>query len=77
MKHAIAALSLLLVTSGVAFAEDKPGDAAKAAAPAAKEAVKKPMTKQEKYKACSKEASAQKLKGADRKTFMSSCTKKS
>jgi precorrin-2 methylase len=42
---------------------------AAAAAPAAK------MTQQEKMKSCSTDAKDKKLKGADRKTFMSTCLK--
>jgi len=43
--------------------------AAAAPAPAAK------MTQQEKMKSCSTDAKDKKLKGADRKTFMSTCLK--
>jgi psiF repeat len=35
----------------------------------------KPMTQQEKMTACNKAASAKRLKGDDRKTFMSECLK--
>ncbi|GAA0721141.1 PsiF family protein [Dokdonella soli] len=56
------------------------GSSAAAAAPAAKPAAaEKPATakttQQEKMKACSTDAKEKKLKGADRKTFMSTCLK--
>jgi hypothetical protein len=49
--------------------------ASTAAAPAAASAAK-PMTQQDKMKACNADASSKNLKGDDRKKFMSDCLKK-
>jgi hypothetical protein len=55
----------------------KGGSTAAAAAPAhaAATAPTAKQTQQEKMKACNADATAKALKGADRKTFMSSCLK--
>lgn len=59
-------------------ADEKKADAAKTA-PKADEKKKEPTAKQkaqqDKMKACSKEASDKKLKGDERKNFMSTCMK--
>jgi len=80
MKKMIAAICFMMATSPVALAQDKAKDAEKKAAPAAEKSAKKePSAKQkaqqEKMKACSKNASDKKLKGDERKTFMSGCMK--
>ena len=80
MKKLIAALCFMMATSPVALAQDKAKDAGKKAAPAAEKSVKKePSEKQkaqqEKMKACSKDAGDKKLKGDERKKFMSGCMK--
>lgn len=87
MKKLIAVICFMLATSPLALAQDKGKDAAKKAAPAAekstqgaekqakakKEPSEKQKAQQEKMKSCSKEASDKKLKGDERKTFMSGC----
>jgi len=80
MKKMIAAICFVMATSPVALAQDKAKDAGMKAAPAAEKSAKKaPSEKQkaqqEKMKACSKQASDKKLKGDERKTFMSGCMK--
>lgn len=80
MKKLIAALCFIMAASPVALAQDKAKDVGKKAAPAAEKSAKKePSEKQkaqqDKMKACSKEASDKKLKGDERKTFMSGCMK--
>lgn len=80
MKKLITAICLMLATSPLALAQDKAADAGKKATPAAEKSAKKePSAKQkaqqEKMKTCSKEASGQKLKGDERKKFMSGCMK--
>jgi ribosomal protein L12E/L44/L45/RPP1/RPP2 len=80
MKKLIAAICFTLAAAPLALAQDKATDAAKKAAPAAEKSAKKePSAKQkaqqEKMKACSKEASGKKLKGDERKKFMSGCMK--
>ena len=78
MKHLIAALSFLLVTSGAVLAAEKLPDAAKQAAPAATESVQAAapkLTAKELKRKCYKEARAQKLKGDEHKAFMSTCMK--
>lgn len=49
--------------------------AAAASAPMAAATPEKKMTQQEKMKACNKDAGEKKLKGDDRKKFMSGCLK--
>lgn len=80
MKKLIAAICFMLATSPLALAQDKATDAGKKAAPAAEKSAKKePSEKQkaqqEKMKACGKEAGDKKLKGDERKKFMSGCMK--
>jgi psiF repeat len=87
MKKLIAVICFMLATSPLALAQDKGKVDATKAAPAAetstkaapkpakakKEPTEKQKAQQEKMKSCSKEASAKKLKGDERKTFMSGC----
>jgi len=82
MKKLIGAICFVLAASplALALAQDKATDAGKKAAPAAAKSAKKEPTakqkaQQEKMKACSKEASGKKLKGDERKKFMSGCMK--
>lgn len=80
MKKLIATLCFMMATSPVALAQDKAKDAGTKAAPAAEKSAKKePSEKQkaqqERMKACSKDASDKKLKGDERKKFMSGCMK--
>ena len=89
MKKLFAIVCFMLATSPVALAQDKgkgdamkaPPAAEKAAKPAEKsgKAKKEPSEKQkaqqEKMKSCSKDASDKKLKGDERKKFMSGCMK--
>ncbi len=80
MKKMIAAICFMMATSPVALAQDKAKDAEKKAAPAAEKSTKKQpsakqIAQQEKMKACSKNAKDKKLKGDERKTFMSGCMK--
>jgi psiF repeat len=64
MKKFVAAVLLSIpFIAGNAFAQDAPAKAAKPA-------------KQTKLGTCSKEAKAQGLKGAERKAYIKSCTKK-
>lgn len=63
MKTLIAALALGLALSPAAFAQEKNAPSA---------AQKK---QQARMKACNKQATEKKLKGAERKSFMSSCLK--
>jgi hypothetical protein len=85
MRKLIAVICFMLATSPLALAQDKGKDDTKKAAPVAeksakaagKSAKKEPSEKQkaqqEKMKSCSKEASGKKLKGDERKKFMSGC----
>jgi hypothetical protein len=78
MKHLITALSLLLATSGAAFAAEKASDAAKNPAPAAMESAKDAapkLSEKDMKRKCNKEARAQKLKGDEHKAFMKTCLK--
>ncbi len=80
MRKLIAVICFTLATSPLALAQDKTTDAGKKAGPVAEKSAKKePSAKQkaqqEKMKACSKEASGKKLKGDERKKFMSGCMK--
>jgi hypothetical protein len=89
MRRVIAALCFALATAPVAMAQAPAGDAGKKPARAAAEkparaAAEKPLKRepterqkaqQAKMNACSKEASAKKLKGDERKAFMSQCMK--
>lgn len=80
MKKLIAALCFMMAASPVALAQDKAKDAGKKAPPAVEKSAKKePSEKQkaqqEKMKACSKDAGDKKLKGDERKKFMSGCMK--
>ena len=80
MKKLIAVICFMLATSPLALAQDKSKDATKKAAPVAeksakakKEPTEKQKAQQEKMRSCSKDASDKKLKGDDRKKFMSGC----
>lgn len=80
MKKLIAAICFMMATSPVALAQDKAKDTANKAAPASEKSAKKEPTEkqkaqQAKMKSCSKEASDKKLKGDERKSFMSGCMK--
>lgn len=82
MKKLMAALCcFMLVASPLAVGQDKPKtDEKKTATAAKKEAPKKEPTEkqkaqQQKMKDCSKQASDKKLKGDERKKFMSTCMK--
>jgi len=72
MSKLIAALAAGLFCVSVAQAQDKK-PMEKPAAPAA---AKKLTPQQSKMRACNKEAREKKLKGAERKKFMSGCLKK-
>ncbi len=71
MSKLIAALAAGLFCVSVAQAQDKK-PAEKPAAPAA---VKKLTPQQSKMSACNKDAKVKKLKGEERKKFMSACLK--
>ena len=73
-----AAMSACLKGGAAAPAAAAPAAAAPAAAPmaAAAPAAAAPTTQQDKMKSCNADAGKQKLKGAARKSFMSSCVKK-
>jgi hypothetical protein len=76
MKKLIAVICFMLATSPLALAQDKGTADATKAAPAT--TAKKPPTEkqkaqQDKMKSCSKDASDKKLKGDERKKFMSGC----
>ena len=80
MKKLIAVICFMLATSPLALAQDKGNADAMKAAPVAeksakakKEPTEKQKAQQEKMKSCSKEASGKKLKGDERKKFMSGC----
>lgn len=86
MKKLIATLCFMFAVSPFALAQDKAKDAEKKAATAAeksakpeappkKEPTEKQKAQQEKMKNCSREASEKKLKGDERKKFMSECMK--
>ena len=88
MKKLMAVICFMLATSPLALAQDKgKGDMKKAPQAAEKskagekpgQAKKAPSEKQkaqqEKMRSCSKEASDKKLKGDERKKFMSDCMK--
>lgn len=89
MKKLIAVICFMLAASPLALAQDKAkGDATKAApvaekstkdaakpAKAKKEPSEKQKAQQAKMKSCSKDASDKKLKGDERKKFMSECLK--
>ena len=86
MRKLIAVICFMLATSPLALAQDKGKGDAKKAPPAAekskagerpgkakKEPSEKQKAQQEKMRSCSKEASDKKLKGDERKKFMSGC----
>ena len=78
MKQLITALSLLLATSGAAFAAEKASEAAKTPAPAAMDAAKDAapkLSEKDLKRKCNKEARSQKLKGDAHKEFMKTCMK--
>lgn len=80
MKKLIAVICFMLATSPLALAQDKSKGDAKTAAPTAEKSAKakkepseKQKAQQEKMRSCSKDASDKKLKGDERKKFMSGC----
>lgn len=80
MKKLIAVICFMLATSPLALAQDKGKDDVKKAAPAAEKSTKakkepseKQKAQQEKMRSCAKEAGDKKLKGDERKKFMSGC----
>ena len=77
MKKLAAAICFMFALSPLALAQDKgKGDekkAAVAAAKAKKEPSEKQKAQQEKMKSCSNQANDKKLKGDERKKFMSGC----
>lgn len=87
MKKLIAVICFMLATSPLALAQDKgkvdenkvapavekPVKSAEKSVKAKKEPSEKQKAQQEKMKSCSKEASGNKLKGDERKKFMSGC----
>jgi hypothetical protein len=85
MKHWLAVLACVVMAAAApALAQDKAKADEKKAAPAAsapkadekkKAPTEKQKAQQDKMKACSKEASDKKLKGDERKKFMSTCMK--
>lgn len=80
MKQLITAICLMFALSPFALAQDKGKMDDKKAAPAEKmkkEPSAKQKAQQDKMKSCAKSASDQKLKGDERKKFMSGCMKKS
>ena len=79
MKKLISAVCFMFALSPIAYAADKATTDDKNAAPAAEKAKKEPTAKQaaqqDKMKTCNKDAGDKKLKGDDRKKFMSECLK--
>ena len=79
MKKLIAAFCFMFALSPLALAQDKPKTDTTKAAPAAEKPKKEPTAKQKaqqvKMKACNKDAGDKKLKGDERKKFMSGCLK--
>jgi len=90
MKKLITAICFMFALSPLALAQDKAKADEKKAAPAAatadgkkaapaakgkKEPTEKQMAQRAKLKSCSKDATDKKLKGDERKKFMSNCMK--
>jgi len=81
MKKLIAAICFVALAAPGAFAQDKSKSADKKAPPAAEKRVAKSgasakqKAQQQKMKSCNKQAGEKKLKGSDRKKFMSACLK--
>jgi Flp pilus assembly protein TadG len=80
MKKLIAAVCFVFAVSPFALAQDKAKSAEKKAAPAAEKSAKKEPTEKQKaqqarMKACAEQAAEKKLKGDERKKFMSGCMK--
>jgi hypothetical protein len=77
MNKLIAGLCcLMMATSPFALAQDKAkAEEKKAAVAAQKEPSEKQLAHQQRMKDCSKQASDKKMKGDERKGFMSSCLK--
>ena len=77
MKKLIAAVCFMFALSPLAYAADKATTDDKKAAPAAekKEPTAKQKAQQERMKNCNDKAGDKKLKGDDRKKFMSECLK--
>ena len=79
MKKLIAAFCFMFALSPLALAQDKAKADDKKAVPAAEKSKKEPTEKQKaqqvKMKSCNKDAADKKLKGDERKKFMSDCLK--
>jgi hypothetical protein len=82
MKKLITAVCFMFAVSPLALAQDKAKDTEKKSAKVAekstkakKEPTEKQKAQQEKMKTCNKEASDKKLKGDERKKFVSTCMK--
>jgi hypothetical protein len=82
MKKLITAVCFMFAVSPLALAQDKAKDAEKKSAKVAEKSIKakkepteKQKAQQEKMKTCNKEASDKKLKGNERKKFVSTCMK--
>jgi hypothetical protein len=88
MKKLIAAWCFMFALSPLALAQDKARDAEKKAATASEKSAKseakskakkepseKQKAQQEKMKTCNKQAGEKKLKGDERKKFVSGCMK--
>ena len=81
MKKLMAAICFVALAASGAFAQEKSKSADKKAPPAAEKTAQKSgasakqKAQQQKMKDCSKQAGDKKLKGDDRKKFMSACLK--
>jgi hypothetical protein len=82
MKKLITAVCFMFAVSPLALAQDKAKDTEKKSAKVAEKSIKakkepteKQKAQQEKMKTCNKEASDKKLKGDERKKFVSTCMK--
>lgn len=79
MKKLIAAICFMFAVSPLAMAQDKGKSDEKKAPVAAEKAKKEPTEKQKaqraRMKSCTNEAGEKKLKGDERKKFMSGCLK--
>ena len=79
MKKLIAAFCFMFALSPLALAQDKTKADDNKAVPAAEKPKKEPSEKQKaqqaKMKSCNKDAADKKLKGDERKKFMSDCLK--
>jgi len=82
MKNLIAALCLMLAISPLAMAQQKAGSGGPESTVKSEKRIKakrpptpKQLAHQQRMKDCSRKASDQKLKGADRRQFMKTCLK--